>query len=57
VIREWFGVDSTATHSIHGAPLVTPLLAIASCTAEYMLQVDSDLLVGRATGSTTISAR
>jgi broad specificity phosphatase PhoE len=47
VIREWFGLDSTATHSIHGAPLVTPLQAIASCSADYVLQVDSDLLVGR----------
>lgn len=47
VIREWFGLDSTATHSIHGAPLVTPLQAIASCKADYLLQVDSDLLVGR----------
>jgi broad specificity phosphatase PhoE len=47
VIHEWFGLDSTATHSIHGAPLVTPLQAIASCKADYVLQVDSDLLVGR----------
>jgi broad specificity phosphatase PhoE/SAM-dependent methyltransferase len=47
VLREWFDVDSSATHSCHGAPLVAPLLAIASCTAEYILQVDSDLLVGR----------
>lgn len=47
VIHEWFGLDSTATHSIHGAPLVTPLQAITSCTADYVLQIDSDLLVGR----------
>jgi broad specificity phosphatase PhoE/SAM-dependent methyltransferase/glycosyltransferase involved in cell wall biosynthesis len=47
VLREWFDLESTATHSIHGAPLATPLQAIASCTADYMLQVDSDLLIGR----------
>ncbi len=47
VLREWFGVESTATHSVHGAPLTTPLQAIASCSADYVLQVDSDLLVGR----------
>jgi broad specificity phosphatase PhoE/glycosyltransferase involved in cell wall biosynthesis len=47
VLRDWFGLDSSATHSIHGAPLATPLEAIASCAAKYVLQVDSDLLVGR----------
>ncbi|MBL8862835.1 MAG: glycosyltransferase [Planctomycetes bacterium] len=47
VLREWFAVEGTATHSIHGAPIATPLQAIASCAADYVLQVDSDLLVGR----------
>jgi broad specificity phosphatase PhoE/glycosyltransferase involved in cell wall biosynthesis len=47
VLREWFALDSSATHTILGAPLATPLQAIASCNADYVLQVDSDLLVGR----------
>ena len=47
VLRDWFAIDATVTHSIHGAPLTTPLQAIASCTADYVLQVDSDLLIGR----------
>lgn len=47
VLRGWFGLEATSTHSVHGAPLVAPLLGIESCTADYVLQVDSDLLVGR----------
>jgi broad specificity phosphatase PhoE/glycosyltransferase involved in cell wall biosynthesis len=47
VLRGWFGLEATSTHSVHGAPLVAPLRGIESCTAEYVLQVDSDLLVGR----------
>lgn len=48
VMREWFDLDSASTHSAQGAPLAMPLSAIGSCTADYVLQVDSDLLVGRA---------
>lgn len=47
VLHEWFALDGTATHSIHGAPIATPLQAIESCSTNYVLQVDSDLLVGR----------
>jgi broad specificity phosphatase PhoE len=47
VLREWFALEGTATHSFHGAPIVTPLQAIESCSTDYVLQVDSDLLVGR----------
>jgi broad specificity phosphatase PhoE len=47
VLRGWFGLEATSTHSVHGAPLVAPLQGIESCTANYVLQVDSDLLVGR----------
>lgn len=47
VLRRWFGLEATSTHSVHGAPLVAPLQGIESCTADYVLQVDSDLLVGR----------
>ncbi len=48
VMREWFDLDSVSTHSAKGAPLAMPLSAIGSCTADYVLQLDSDLLVGRA---------
>jgi broad specificity phosphatase PhoE/glycosyltransferase involved in cell wall biosynthesis len=47
VLRRWFGLEATSTHSVHGAPLVAPLQGIESCAADYVLQVDSDLLIGR----------
>lgn len=47
VMREWFDVDYQGTHSVHGAPLVAPLLAFEQCVGEYILQVDSDILVQR----------
>jgi broad specificity phosphatase PhoE/glycosyltransferase involved in cell wall biosynthesis len=46
-LRDWFALNGTATHSMHGAPIATPLQAIESCSTTYVLQVDSDLLVGR----------
>lgn len=36
-----------ATHSKHGAPLAPPLHAFEACSGEYILQVDSDLLIHR----------
>lgn len=45
--REWFGLDCDATHSLQGGPLATPLSAFEQCRGEYILQVDSDLLVFR----------
>ncbi|MBL9120877.1 MAG: glycosyltransferase, partial [Phycisphaerae bacterium] len=47
VMQEWFDVDYHGTHSAHGAPLVAPLLAFEQCVGEYILQVDSDILVRR----------
>ncbi len=47
VLRDWFALDGATTHSIHGAPIATPLQAIESCSTTYVLQVDSDLLLGR----------
>ena len=47
ILRDWFGVHSQCTHTRGGAPLATPLLAFEACTGEYILQVDSDLLILR----------
>ena len=44
--REWFDIDSEATHTQSGVPLATPLLAFEACRGDYILQVDSDLLIG-----------
>jgi broad specificity phosphatase PhoE/glycosyltransferase involved in cell wall biosynthesis/SAM-dependent methyltransferase len=49
VLRDWFRSDSTHTHSVAGAPLVAPLWALEQCSGEYVLQVDSDVLVRRVT--------
>lgn len=49
VLRDWFGSDSTHAHSVAGAPLVAPLWALEQCSGEYVLQVDSDILVRRVT--------
>lgn len=47
VLNDWFGIDCEHTHSREGAPLVTPLWALEQCVGEYVLQVDSDILVRR----------
>lgn len=47
IVKEWFGIDSEETHTSQGAPLATPLLAMETCTGDYILQVDSDLLISR----------
>lgn len=47
VIRAWFDIDCEATHSTAGAPVVAPLWAMEQCIGEYILQVDSDILVRR----------
>jgi broad specificity phosphatase PhoE/SAM-dependent methyltransferase len=47
VMERWFGLEHDSTHSLDGAPLVAPLLAFEQCVGEYVLQVDSDILVQR----------
>lgn len=45
--HDWFGIECSATHTVRGYPLAAPLSGFGACTGEYILQVDSDLLVGR----------
>ncbi|MBY0312061.1 MAG: glycosyltransferase [Phycisphaerales bacterium] len=47
VMRDWFAIDCEHTHSAAGAPLVAPLWAMEKCLGEYILQVDSDVLIHR----------
>lgn len=47
LIRRWFGVDTSATHAANGSPVATTLAAFEACATDYVLQVDSDLLVYR----------
>lgn len=46
--RDWFGLETASTHSSKLAPLAAPLSAFEACEGDYILQVDTDLLVRRA---------
>ena len=45
--QRWFGVESEETHSANGQQLLATLFGFDSCTGDYVLQVDSDLLITR----------
>ena len=45
--KQWFNIDSIKTHTTAKAPLAPQLYAFNECKGEYILQVDSDVLVGR----------
>ncbi len=45
--RQWFGMESDQTHSANGQQLFATLYGFDSCTGDYVLQVDSDLLAVR----------
>ena len=45
--RKWFGVESVETHSANGQQLFATLFGFDSCIGDYVLQMDSDLLVVR----------
>ena len=45
--RKWFGMESDQTHSANGQQLFATLYGFESCDGDYVLQVDSDLLVVR----------
>ncbi len=49
--RKWFGAESTETHAANGQQLHATLYGFDSCSGDYVLQVDSDLLVIRQDGS------
>ena len=46
--RKWFGAESIETHSSNGQQLFATLFGFDSCTGDYVLQLDSDLLIVRA---------
>lgn len=45
--RKWFGAESEETHSANGQQLFATLHGFDSCSGDYVLQVDSDLLAFR----------
>ena len=44
---KWFGVESDETHSTNGQQLFATLYGFDACRADYVLQLDSDLLIAR----------
>ena len=48
--RKWFGVESGETHSTDGQQLFATLYGFDCCTGDYVLQLDSDVLVSRSDG-------
>lgn len=46
--RKWFGAESEETHSANGQQLFATLYGFDSCKSDYVLQLDSDLLIARA---------
>ena len=49
--RIWFGSESAESHSVNGQPLFATLFGFESCTGDYVLQLDSDLLIARGDSS------
>ena len=45
--RKWFDVESVETHSANGQQLFATLFGFDSCIGDYVLQLDSDLLITR----------
>ncbi len=43
----WFGLADSCTHSKNGGQTAATLTGFEACTGEYILQVDSDLMIGR----------
>lgn len=45
--RMWFGAEATETHSVSGQQLFATLYGFDACIGDYVLQLDSDLLIHR----------
>ncbi len=47
VLQRWFGVVATNSHTASGQPVFATLWGLEQCESDYILQLDSDLLIGR----------
>lgn len=45
--KEWFNLETTQTHSAGNVPVSSQLYAFENCKGDYILQMDSDVLIGR----------
>ena len=49
--RKWFGAEAAETHSVNGQQLFASLFGFDSCKGDYVLQLDSDMLIARRNSS------
>ena len=47
VNKRWFDIDTVESHTSSNAPLAPQLYAFEQCKGDYILQMDSDVLIGR----------
>lgn len=47
IMRRWFDVDASDSHTVRGQPAFATLWGFEQCKGRYILQLDSDLLIGR----------
>ncbi|HRI08541.1 MAG TPA: class I SAM-dependent methyltransferase, partial [Nannocystaceae bacterium] len=47
MLARWFDASSSVAHTVDGAPLTVALAGFEAATSDYVLQVDSDLLIAR----------
>lgn len=45
--KRWFNINTAESHTISKAPLAPQLYAFEQCKGDYILQMDSDVLIGR----------
>lgn len=45
--KRWFGIESKYSHTEDLKPITSQLFALESCKGDYILQMDSDVLIGR----------
>ncbi|MDD9811812.1 MAG: glycosyltransferase [Gammaproteobacteria bacterium] len=46
--RRWFGADAAETHAANGQQIFATLYGFDACRGDYVLHMDSDILIGRA---------
>jgi len=45
--KRWFNIESDISHTNSNAPLAPQIYAFEQCKGDYILQMDSDVLIGR----------
>lgn len=45
--KDWFALETAQTHSTGNVPVASQLSAFEKCNGDYILQMDSDVMIGR----------